>query len=148
VILRSDHIAGGIFVALGALIFAISGDLPFGTLSFPGSGFMPKLVATLLIIFGGILVLRASESGPFSQLPWSDLKHAALVIVVTGAAIALYLRLGFIITILLMIFGLLTVIERRNALRAVAYSVGVTLIAYGVFQYLLKAPLPTGPFGF
>ncbi|MBV8419355.1 MAG: hypothetical protein JOZ26_05030, partial [Hyphomicrobiales bacterium] len=58
-ILRSDHIAGGVFVAFGLLVFALSGDLPVGTLSFPGAGMMPKLVAGLVILFGLLLILRA-----------------------------------------------------------------------------------------
>ena len=28
--LRSDHIAGAVFVVLGIVVFALSGDLPFG----------------------------------------------------------------------------------------------------------------------
>ena len=39
--LRADHVAGAIFVGFGLLVFALSGDLPTGTLSMPGSGFMP-----------------------------------------------------------------------------------------------------------
>ena len=42
--LRTDHIAGLIFVAFGLLIIALSGDLPFGTLSFPGAGAIHELV--------------------------------------------------------------------------------------------------------
>ena len=145
---RADHVAGSIFAAVGVLIFIISGDLPFGTLSFPGSGFMPKLVAALLITFGIILTLRARESAALSKLDWSDLKHAGAVVLITAAGIALYTRLGFILTIVLMIFGLLTLIERRHPARAAVYSVAVTLLAFAVFQYLLKAPLPAGPFGF
>ena len=34
--LRRDHVAGGAFVVAGALILAVSGDLPFGTLASPG----------------------------------------------------------------------------------------------------------------
>ena len=41
---RSDHVAGAAFVAFGVLIIALSGDLPTGQLSMPGSGFMPKIV--------------------------------------------------------------------------------------------------------
>ena len=43
-ILRQDHVAGGVFIVAGALVFAVSGDLPFGTLASPGAGMMPKLV--------------------------------------------------------------------------------------------------------
>ena len=31
--LRSDHVAGGAFVVFGIVVLAMSGDLPFGTLS-------------------------------------------------------------------------------------------------------------------
>ena len=75
--LRTDHIAGGVFVAFGLLVFALSGDLPVGTLSFPGAGMMPKLVAGLVIVFGLLLILRANESAPFATIPWRDLPHAA-----------------------------------------------------------------------
>ena len=41
--LRSDHVAGAAFVVFGIVVFALSGDLPFGRLSAPGAGMMPKL---------------------------------------------------------------------------------------------------------
>ena len=46
-ILRADHVAGGFFVAFGLLVIALSGDLPTGNLSLPGSGFLPKIIAVL-----------------------------------------------------------------------------------------------------
>ena len=50
--LRADHVAGAFFIGVGLLIIALSGDLPSGTLSLPGSGFLPKIVAVLMIFFG------------------------------------------------------------------------------------------------
>jgi len=67
-IVRRDHVAGGAFVIGGALVFAMSGELPFGTLASPGAGMMPKLVLTLLVAFGALLVLRAGESPPLAEL--------------------------------------------------------------------------------
>ena len=43
--LRADHVAGVFFIGLGLLVIALSGDLPTGSLSMPGSGFLPKIVA-------------------------------------------------------------------------------------------------------
>jgi hypothetical protein len=43
---------------------------------------------------------------------------------------------------------LLVVIERRRLLPAVAYSVGVVVITYVLFVYVLKTPLQAGPLGF
>lgn len=145
-ILRSDHVAGAVFVVFGVLIIALSGDLPTGQLSMPGSGFLPKIVATLTIVFGLALVLRAGESPPFSTLSWSDGPHAAMVTGIAAAAIALYTWLGFIITMAAMMLALLLIIERRRPLYAAAYSIGVVLVIFALFQYVLKAPLPNSPF--
>jgi hypothetical protein len=144
--LRADHVAGAAFGAFGALVIALSGDLPTGQLSMPGSGFLPKIVAALTIVFGLALIVRASESPPFAEVTWSDGKHAAMVTVITAIAIALYTQLGFIITMAAMMMALLVIIERRNPLRAGAYSAAIVLLTYVCFVYGLKTPLPE--FGF
>ena len=147
-IIRADHVAGAAFVVFGLAIFALSGDLPMGGLSMPGSGFLPTLVAGLLVLFGLVLCLRAAESAPLADIDWSDVTHAILVILISGLAIAAYTQAGFILTMSMMMFAFLVIGERRNMLRAAAYSVAATLIAYGVFAKGLNAPLPIGPFGF
>jgi hypothetical protein len=146
--IRADHVAGAGFIAFGLLVIALSGDLPFGNLSMPGAGFLPILVSILLIAFGVILVARARESQPFGNIRWDDAKHAGLVIVITGVSIALYERLGFIITMMMMMIGHLVIIERRNVVRALIYSAGVCLVTYIAFEYVLSTPLAESPFGF
>jgi hypothetical protein len=146
--LRTDHVAGAFFIVAGASVIALSGDLPFGTLSFPGSGFMPRILAVLAILFGIVLMLRAHESNPFATLGWSDARHAAMVVAIIAAAIAVFDWLGFLTTDILLIFALLVLIERRRILPAAIYSIAVTGITYILFVYALKTPLNTGPFGF
>ncbi len=146
--LRADHAAGSAFVAFGALVIALSSDLPTGQLSMPGAGFLPKIVATLTIVFGLMLILRAGESAPFVSLGWSDGKHAVMVCLITAVAIFLYTQLGFIITMGAMIVTLLVIIERRNPLYAAGYSAGIVLLTYLCFETVLKTPLPEAPFRF
>ena len=146
--LRADHVAGAAFIVFGALIIALSGDLPTGHLSMPGSGFLPKIVATLTIVFGLALVARASESRPYSEVSWSDGKHAMMVSVITALAVALYSYLGFVITMTAMMVALLVLIERRNPFYAFAYSAGIVLLTYVSFEYFLKTPLPESPFSY
>jgi hypothetical protein len=141
--LRADHAAGAFFIVVGLVVIALSGDLPFGTLSFPGAGFMPNILAVLTILFGIVLILRASESKPLATLSWSDGKHAALAV-----AIALFERLGFVTADILLIFALLVVIERRHVLPAAAYSIGLVVVTYVLFVHVLKTPLQAGPLGF
>jgi putative tricarboxylic transport membrane protein len=148
VVLRSDHIAGGTFVVFGAVVIAASGDLPVGTLSFPGAGMMPKLMAVLLIVFGLLLVVRAAESPPLASVSWSDLPHAARVVLITAIAIALYQQLGFVIAMTLMLFALTFGAERRHPLAAAAFSIGVVALTYLLFAIALKTPLERGLLGF
>ena len=145
-ILRRDHIAGGAFVLFGAILFAASGDLPFGTLASPGAGMMPKLVLALMIGFGALLVARAGESPPLAEIPWGDFRHAATVVGVTAVATALYTAIGFVLSIMLLMIVLLYFVERLSLWRTLAVSLGVTLGSYYLFGTLLKSPLPPMPF--
>jgi hypothetical protein len=147
-IIRTDHVAGSVFVALGIVVLALSGDLPVGTLSFPGAGMMPKLVAGLMILFGLLLVGRAGESAPLASLAWGDLPHAARVVAITAVAIALYQPLGFVITMALLLFTLTFGAERRPVLAAAAFSAGVVALTYLLFAVVLKTPLEPGVLGF
>jgi hypothetical protein len=145
-ILRRDHIAGGVFVAAGALVFAMSGDLPFGTLASPGAGMLPKLALGLLMAFGAIILIRAGESPPLAEIPWSDFRHALTVVIVSAVAIALYTVVGFVLSVTLLLFVLLFFIEHRSLWRALAVSIGVAGGSYLLFSMLLKSPLPPMPF--
>jgi Tripartite tricarboxylate transporter TctB family len=146
--LRADHVAGAVFIAFGVLIIALSGDLPMGDLSMPGSGFLPKILAGFTIAFGLALIARAAESRPFAEIEWSDATHAVAVTAITAAAIYFFEPLGFLTTMVLMMFVLLIGIERRPLLHAALYSLGVVGLTYVTFVYVLKSPLVTGPFGF
>ena len=146
--LRSDHIAGAFFVVLGIVVFELSGDLPFGRLSAPGAGMMPKLLIGLMIVFGIALMFGAGSSKPVAEIDMSDAIHAAMLIVIIGAAIRYYTWLGFVVTMTLLVFTLLVAVERKNVFHAAAYSLCLTGIAWWVFGTALKAPLERGILGF
>ena len=125
-------------------MFAISGDLPFGSVSAPGAGMMPKLAAGLMMLFAALIMAGAAKSSPLSQVDWSDRHHAALVVVITAAAVGAYQTLGFVITMTALVFALLVVVERRSVLAAAAYSAGLTLFTYWLFGKALNSPLERG----
>ncbi|HWI38714.1 MAG TPA: tripartite tricarboxylate transporter TctB family protein [Burkholderiales bacterium] len=142
--MKADHVAGAVFIALGVVVLAISSELPFGSLSAPGAGMMPKVVTGFMIVFGAMVMLGAARSAPLASIDWSDRNHAALVVLITGAAVAAYRPLGFLVTMSLLVFLLLVVVERRNALAAAAYAIGLTLFAYWLFGKALRSPLEQG----
>ena len=145
--LRTDHIAGGAAIIVGLLVLALSGDLPLGSLSFPGAGMWPKLICVLMIILGLLLCVRAGASKPVAEIGWNDLSHAAIVTGATAAAIALYPVLGFIVSISLLLAGLVF-LERRRPLTAAIYGVGMSVGVYALFTMVLKSPLERGLIGF
>ena len=142
--LKTDHVAGAAFIALGVVVFSISGDLPFGSLSAPGAGMMPMVVTGFMMLFGALVMLGARTSAPLASIDWGDRNHAALVVLITGAAAAAYRPLGFLLTMALLVFLLLVVVERRNPLIAAAYSIALTLFAYWLFGKVLRSPLEPG----
>ena len=126
------------------MVFAISGDLPFGSLSAPGAGMMPKVVTAFMMLFGAMVMMGAARSEPLASVDWSDRNHAALVVLITAAGVAAYRPLGFLITMSLLVVLLLVIVERRNALAAAAYAIGLTLFAYWLFGKALRSPLEQG----
>jgi putative tricarboxylic transport membrane protein len=117
----------------------------------PGPGFFPfwlsliGLTLTLAILAESV---RSRETTAGSILP--DRQAAVQgggVLVALVAAAALFEPLGFRLTMLLFIAGLLWMLGARSPLgigfTAVAGSFGV----FHVFLYWLKVPLPTGAFG-
>jgi len=144
VTLRSDHAAGIVFLLLGIAVFAISGDLPFGRVTAPGAGMMPKLMAGLMMIFALAVMLGAGDSRPLGDMDWSDRWHALLLVAITALAVAAYQTLGFLITMSLLVFTLLVVVERRHVLPASLYAISLTVFAYWLFGKALKSPLERG----
>jgi putative tricarboxylic transport membrane protein len=147
VTLRRDHVAGGVFVIAGVFVLAVSGDLPFGTLSSPGAGMLPTLVVGLMMAFGLILLAQARRSPRLAEANWTDLPHAIRVAVVAAAAATLYVPLGFALTVPLLLFSLIFLVERHPLLPAVAFSIGTTVAVYALFTLVLRTPLPSGLLG-
>ncbi len=142
--LKADHIAGGGFIALGIAVFIIGWDLPFGRLSAPGAGMLPKLMAGLMIALALGIFIMGTSGETMSDIPWSDWTHASLVIGITALATIVYSTLGFIVTMSLLVFALLAIVERKNIAVAAIYACSLTLFAYWLFGIALKAPLERG----
>jgi hypothetical protein len=142
--LRADHIAGGAFMALGVAVFVIGWDLPFGRISAPGAGMLPKLMAGFMILLAAGIFINGKSQEKFSDIPWSDWRHAALILGISAIAVTAYVKLGFLITMSLLVFALLTIVERKRLLPAAIYATSLTVFAYWLFSVILKSPLEHG----
>ncbi len=119
----------------------------------PGPGFFPFWLSLIGIALTGAMLVQLARGSIFADAAVEILpnRQAALqagaVLVALIVAAALLEPLGFRLTMLPFIAGLLLVLGARSliavALTAVAGSFGV----FHVFYYWLKVPLPIGALG-
>ncbi len=146
--LRRDHIVGATLLAIAAAVFALSGDLPAGTLGSPGPGMLPYISLALIASFAVTLFFGAAQSPPLAETEWADLPHAVSVTIAAAVAVAVYEKLGFVITMAGLIFALLALVERLSLWRAALYAIAIPAGTRLLLGTVLKSPLPQGPFGF
>jgi hypothetical protein len=143
-----DRISGVCLFFLGLFVIYERRVLPLGTHSHPGPGYFPLLLAFLLVILGGLLAVRRGSSVKLRSLKWSEAKHAAAIL---GCCIFAALgmeRIGYRITVLLMLGFLFGVMERLRLWQVVALTALLSFGSFWVFNDLLRVPLPRGGFGF
>jgi fumarate reductase subunit C len=145
--MTADRVVGLVFALLGLAVLVGSGDLPIGSLAFPGAGMMPKLVAAIMLVLGLGVALAGGGSPRIETLDWQELKPAALILGIVALAVALYATLGFVLAMLGMLTALLVVVERQSGLRAILYGTVVTGLAWCLFRLVLKVPLERGLLG-
>ena len=143
----SDRIAGaGLFLFAAAVAFETR-TLPIGSLSNPGPGYMPLVLAAVLAVLGLVVVWRGGESVSFGSVRWPELGHAAKILGACAFATAAFEPLGFRLTVLAVAVFLIGVIERRPPLAVALVSLALSFGTFYVFNDLLKTPLPVGVLG-
>jgi putative tricarboxylic transport membrane protein len=117
----------------------------------PGPGFFPFWLSLIGIMLTGAILIETVRSREITARTILPNRQAALqgggVLVALAVAAALFEPLGFRLTMLVFIAGMLWMLGARSpfgiAFTALAGSFGV----FHVFLYWLKVPLPTGAFG-
>jgi putative tricarboxylic transport membrane protein len=145
--LRSDRISGLMLIALAAYVGWMNRVYPLGTLSEPGPGYVPLLLAIFMGVMGLLVALAGGKSVSISAIDWRESKRALAILVACGAAAYALERLGFRITMVALLVFFLGVMERRHPARVAAVALGFAFIAYYVFATLLRVPLPVSPWG-
>lgn len=143
--MRADHLVGGTLVLLAGAVLLGSRDLPLGRLAFPGPGFMPVLLAVLLLACGLAIVVLGGKSRRLLDLHWQESRRAALVFLIIGLTALAFQKLGFVLAVGLMLFALVAVVERQGVLFGLGFALSVTLGSFYFFTRILGANLPRGP---
>ena len=145
--LTTDRLGGGALALFGLGVLWESRTLPLGSLHNPGPAYMPVILAVALVVLGAILVLRGGSSEPLRAVGWTEWRHAVAILAVCAFAALALDRLGYRITVTVVLAFLLGVVERRRPLFTTVFALGMALGTFYLFDTLLRTPLPRGPFG-
>jgi len=144
-----QRLSGLIIFVLGACIFWQGRHLSVGTLSEPGPGFFPDLLAAALLILSLSLILQKGSKKLKEAAP-SRRSYSRVIVTLTGLFGYFFFveKLGFVITSFLLMNSLFIGFGSHKWYRALMGAVLSTGMAYVLFQLFLKSQLPVGMFGF
>ena len=146
--LGSDVFSGLMLLALALYVGWENRVYPVGTLQEPGPGYLPLLLAVFLGVMGMLIAFWGIRSAPLATMKWSEATRAVVILAACAAATFALERLGYRLTMVVLLVFFLGVLERRRPVPVVLVSLGFSLASFYVIGDLLHVPLPRSPWGF
>lgn len=143
-----DRISGAFLMLVGLFVAWERRVLPLGTTHHPGPGYVPLLLAILLIILGAILIVQGKGAKALSSVTWSEAPHAVAIL---GCCLFLSLfmeTIGYRLTMLVVLGFLFGVMERIKLWLTLVLTLSFAFGTFWLFDTLLRVPLPRGGWGF
>jgi len=153
---KHELITSLVWMAVGVLFLIGAIGLGLGSLSEPGPGFFPFVMAACLISFSSIHFMSSLvKDGQFnfatSKSFWPESagikKILFTIIFLFGFVLALN-YLGFVLSTFLFMFIILRFVERQKWLTVFLIGSLSTVLSHLIFQLWLRSNLPAGFFGF
>jgi putative tricarboxylic transport membrane protein len=146
--MTTDRVSGSALVLFALLVVRESLHLPLGTIRQPGPAFIPILLALLLALLGIGVALTGSRAPLLSSIRWQGWRHALAILAASIFAVFALERLGYRLTMLVVLGLLIKLVERRDWAMSLALAFALSFGSFFLFYTLLRVPLPQGPFGF
>jgi len=143
-----DRLSGAFLLLLGLFVAWERRVLPLGTTSQPGPGYVPLILALLLIILGAILLVQGKGAKPLREISWSEAPHAVAIL---GCCLFITLfmeTIGYRLTMVVVLGFLFGFMERLKIWLALALTLSFAFGTFWLFDSLLRVPLPRGGWGF
>ena len=142
-----DRVAGVALVLIGLVTIWESRAFPLGSLHRPGPAYMPVVLAALLILFGAAVFAMDARVRRLAEVGWPEWRHALAIFGACAFAAWGLERLGYRLTMAVVVAFLLLVVERKGWALGLALTVAMAWGSFYLFDTLLRVPLPRGPFG-
>jgi putative tricarboxylic transport membrane protein len=143
--------ASGLGLALFALLVLEETwrqRLPLGSLGNPGPAYFPGVLALLLLVAGAAVAVLGGGGARLASLDWSEWRHSVAIFGACAFCALALERLGYRLTMFLMLAFLAGVVERKPAVPLLLFAAAMAGGTFWLFDTLLRVPLPRGPFGF
>lgn len=139
-----DFAGGLLIIAVAGIALWLGRDLPAGTLGGMGPGMLPRSVAVLLGVLGGVLVLTSllhwgpeTGSWPFRGV----LLVLAAILAFAYAVRPLGLVVAAPVALLLSALGS----DETRWVETIIFGCIITAFCIGLFKYALGLPIPLAP---
>ncbi len=148
---RCNQVAGGLLLIFSILVIIASRDLVYAVEFSPGAGFFPIWLGISLLILSLILLVRSTllKFHMTEKNPLPGRQAVLRIIAIMGSllvSILLFERIGFLITMFLLVAFLLIFLEKYRWYSGILISVLMVSAVYGIFKILLGVALPSGIF--
>ncbi len=143
----AEKIMTGLFFLFGLLWFTVSFNLAssnFGGGLGLGPDFFPRLLSILMMIFSLIQLVRTFRKDKEDQLKLNI--HGLSIIIIVSCITYLFAIdiIGYLVSTFIFLSVVIFVISRKRSITDIVIALGISLALYGVFNLVLKVPLPTG----
>src|SRR6186997_2697131 len=139
--LKCDQFSGLMLLALALYVGWENRVYPVGTLQEPGPGYLPLLLAVFLGVMGMLIAFWGIRSAPLAAMKWSEATRAVVILAACAAATFALERIGYRLTMVVLLVFFLGVLERRRPVPVVLVSLGFSLASFYVIGDLLHVPL-------
>ena len=120
---------------------------PLGTLQEPGPGYLPLLLAIFIGAMGLLIALWGGKSAPLASIKWPEAMRAVVILVACGVGGFALEKIGYRLTVTVLLVFFPGVVERRRPLPVALVSIGFAFVSYYIVGDLLHVPLPRSPWG-
>ncbi len=145
--LTTDRISGAALALFASAVIWESRSLPLGSFRQPGPAYMPVLLALILLVFGLLIAGTGGRAAPLASISWREWRHAAAILAVSVFATLGMERLGYRLTVFVMLTFLVKFVERKGWGLTIALALAIAFGSFYLFYTALRVPLPLGPMG-
>jgi hypothetical protein len=143
---RKDVLAGLLFIAIAAMALWASRNYPIGTATRMGTGYVPRLLASILLALGAVVFVQGLRGGSGElergRRLWRAMIFAPLSLLVFALMIG---RFGVVAaTVALVAVGALASRDSRP-LEVAAAAIALVILTLTIFVWGVGLPIPVWP---